>query len=295
MPIGEMAALATALFWAFTSLSFEFAGKRIGSLSVNILRLVLGFIILSVINFFITDGFTNVQFEIDSVGYLLVSGLIGFVIGDLFLFQSFVLIGARIAMLIMALSPPMAAILGFVMLGESMSALSIVGMVIVFSGIALVITGKGTDNKLEIKHPLKGLAYAFIGAFGQALGLIFSKLGVRDLNPFVATEVRIFAGIIGFVIIISLRQKWPEVKQAFKGGVALLGVLSGTIFGPVLGVTCSLIAVKYTQAGIASTLMSITPVIIIPITIFVFKEKVHFKEFIGALLAVAGVGVLFIH
>lgn len=294
MPIGEIAALMTALFWTFTSLSFEYAGKRIGSLSVNILRLVLGAGILTVINFFMTDGFSTVTMDPQSIGLLLLSGLIGFVIGDLFLFQAFVLMGARISMLIMALSPPMTALLGFILLKEDMSALSIISMFVVFLGIALVVTGKGENNKLEIKHPIKGLVYAFIGAFGQALGLIFSKLGMKDYSPFLATEVRVIAGILGFVVIITLMKKWSEVRDAFGAGKALIGVATGTVFGPVLGVTFSLIAVQNTQAGIAATLMSITPVLIIPISIFVLKEKVYTKEFIGALIAVTGVAMMFL-
>lgn len=294
MPIGELAALMTALFWTFTSLSFEFAGKRIGSLSVNILRLVLASVILTVINFFMTDGFSSVSMDLQSIGLLFLSGLIGFVIGDLFLFQAFVLIGARISMLIMALSPPMTALLGFLMLKEAMKPLSIVAMLVVFSGIALVVTGKGENNSLVIKHPLKGLLYALLGAFGQALGLIFSKLGMKAYSPFLATEIRVIAGIVGFTVLITLMKKWGDVRSAFSAGKALIGVATGTIFGPVLGVTFSLIAVQNTQAGIAATLMSITPVLIIPISIYILKEKIYLKEFIGALIAVSGVALMFV-
>ncbi len=294
MPLGELAALTTALFWTFTSLSFEYAGKKIGSLSVNILRLVLGAVILTVINFFLTDGFRNLAMDSGSIWLLLLSGLIGFVLGDLFLFQALVLVGARISMLIMALSPPMTAILSLIFLKESMSLISIAGMFVVFLGIALVVTGKGENNRLEIKHPIKGLVYALIGAFGQALGLVFSKLGMKDYSPFLATEVRVFAGIIGFIVVITLMKKWPEVKKSLSAGKALLGVVSGTIFGPVLGVSFSLIAIQNTKAGVAATLMSITPILIIPISIFVFKEKVHSKEFLGAFIAVSGVAMMFL-
>jgi drug/metabolite transporter (DMT)-like permease len=159
------------------------------------------------------------------------------------------------------------------------------GMAVTLSGIALVVLGKEKgSNRVVIRHPLKGLTYAFLGAFGQGLGMIFSKLGVKDLNPFVATEVRILTGIICFAGIITFTRNWSNFNSA----------LIGSLFGPVVGVSLSLLAVKHTSTGVASTLMGVVPVLILPVSILFFKEKVAFKEVLGAIIGVAGVGIMFL-
>lgn len=295
MYIGELAAIGTALCWVISSSSFEYSGKKIGSLVLNLMRLLLSLVIITGINFFITDGFTNIPLTAYATKMLLISGFIGFVLGDLFLFQAFIVIGARISMLIMALAPPITALLGYFILGESLTLFQFIGMTVTILGIAIVILGKDVGkSKIVVKHPLKGILFAFIGAMGQGLGLIFSKIGVKDVNPFVATEVRIFAGVICFIAIITYTKNWPKFNMAMKDKPAMAGVTLGSLFGPVIGVSLSLMAVKYTSAAVASTLMAISPVLIIPVSILFFKEKIVPKEILGAIVGVLGVAIMFI-
>lgn len=294
MFIGEIAALLTAFCWVGSSVSFEYSGKKVGSLVLNLMRLVISLLIITVINFFITDGFRNLSVSHEAFQALLFSGLVGFVIGDMFLFQAFVEIGARISMLIMALAPPITAVLSYFLLGETLGIVQILGMMLTFFGIAIVIMGKEKGSqKIVVKHPLKGIIFAFLGAVGQALGLILSKVGVAELNPFVATEIRIFSGILGFILIITFAKKWPSFFSAFKNKTAMVGITIGSLFGPVVGVSLSLMAIKYTSTAIASTLMAIVPILIIPVTILFFKEKVKANEIIGAVVGVLGVAVIF--
>lgn len=295
MYIGEIAALLTALCWVGSSVSFEFAGKKVGTLVLNLMRLVVSFFIITVINFFITGGFKNLSIAPDTIGILMLSGLIGFVLGDIFLFQAYIDIGARIAQLIMALSPPLAAILGYFILGETLALIEIIGMLVTMLGIVIVITGREAGSrKLVIRHSAKGILFAFIGAFGQALGLIFSKIGVRSLNPFVATQIRIVAGILGFILIITYTRNWKKFFNTFKWRSVMTGITIGSLFGPVVGVSLSLTAVKYTSTGIASTLMALTPILIIPVSVLFLKEKVKPNEIIGALIGVLGVAIIFL-
>lgn len=295
MFIGEIAALLTAFCWVGSSVSFEYSGKKVGSLVLNLMRLVISLLIITVINFFITDGFRNLSVSPEAFQALLFSGLVGFVIGDMFLFQAFVEIGARVSMLIMALAPPITAVLSYFILGETLGGMQIFGMMLTFLGIAIVITGKEKGSqKIVVKHPVKGITFAFLGAVGQALGLILSKVGVAALNPFVATEIRIFAGILGFLLVITVTKKWPSFFKAFKNKTAMVGITIGSLFGPVVGVSLSLMAVKYTSTAIASTLMAIVPILIIPVSIIFFKEKVKANEIIGAIVGVLGVAVIFV-
>lgn len=293
--IGEIAALGTAFCWTFTGISFEYAGKKVGSMAVNFLRLIIGFIFISIFTYF-TRG---LLLPTDSTSFnwiwLGLSGLIGFFIGDMFLFQAYVEIGTRVAMLIMALSPPITALLGFIFLDELISPKGLLGMVVTIIGIAMVILSKDTgEKKIKITHSVKGLTFAFLGAIGQSVGLILSKIGMGTYNPFAATQIRIVSGFIGFLIVFIYKNKWKELGVAFKDKKAMSGISIGSFFGPFLGVSLALISLQNTTAGISATITSIMPIIIIPFSIIFFKDKVKPKEILGTIISFVGVAILFI-
>ncbi|MTI46932.1 DMT family transporter [Sporosalibacterium faouarense] len=293
--LGEMAALVTAVCWTITAISFELAGRKIGSLSVNFIRLVMAFFLLGIFTLFTRGMFLPLDATPNAWLWLSISGIIGFVLGDLFLFQAFLEIGSRISMLIMSAVPPITALLGFFFLGEVLTPKALIGMFVTIIGIALVIlVRKSGDKKLEFNHSIKGLLFAFIGALGQSLGLIFSKMGMGSYNAFAATQIRIIFGIIGFIIVFTFMKRWNKLKEAITNSYAMKRVSIGAFFGPFLGVSFSLLAVQYTATGIASTINSIVPVLIIIPSIIIFKEKVSTKEIIGAIVTVLGVGLLFI-
>jgi len=293
--VGEIAALATTLCWAISATSFEIAGKKVGSLSVNYIRLVIGFILISIYTYFTRGMFFPIDATSSNWIWLSISGLIGFFIGDLFLFQAYLEIGSRISMLIMASSPPITAILGFLIMNEKISLISVVGMAITITGIAMVVLSKNPDEKkVEVNYSKKGIAYACLGSLGQAVGLIFSKIGMGDYSPFAATQIRIIAGFISFTILFLVLNKWSDLKLALKEKKAMIGITIGSLFGPFIGVSLALVSLKYTSAGISATITSIVPVVIIPFSVYVFKEKVAPKEILGAVVSVLGVILLFI-
>ena len=293
--IGELAALGTAICWSISATSFELSGKKVGSLSVNYIRLAIGFVFISIFTFFTRGMFFPIDATSHNWIYLSISGLIGFFIGDLFLFQSYLEVGARVSMLIMATSPPITGLLSFLIFGERLKMISIIGMAITMLGISIVILSKNPgEKKIQVSHSIKGLIYAFLGSLGQSVGLIFSKLGMGSYNPFAATQIRIITGFISFTILFLYLKKWDDLKIALKNKKAMVGISIGALFGPVIGVSLSLLSLQYTSAGISSTITSIVPVIIIPVSILVFKEKVKLKEILGAIVTVTGVVMLFI-
>jgi drug/metabolite transporter (DMT)-like permease len=289
---GEIAALGTAFCWTMTSLAFESAGKRVGSLQVNIIRLFMAFFFLSSLNYFFNGSFLPTGLPVTSWTWLLLSGVAGFLIGDLLLFQAFVVIGARISMLIMTLVPVMTAILSLIILGEGMAGTSIIGMIVTISAIIYVVSGrkKGEDRSVSGY----GILLAIGGAFGQALGLVLSKLGMADFSPVTATQVRVIAGIIGFSILFTMLKRWHLIKKSLKDLSAVKRIATGAFFGPFLGVTLSLAAVQYTKAGIAATLMAISPILIIFPSRILFKEKIRLRDIIGSIITVAGVAIIFL-
>lgn len=280
-------------------MAFESAGKRVGALSLNLIRLLIGLVFLSIYNAIVNDGFLPL-----ATGYqwfwLILSGLVGFVLGDLFLFRAFILIGARISMLIMSLVPPITALIGWITLGEILSGIEFLGMAVCMAGIILVmISGNNKDRGFHLKKGkmgpvVLGSLLALGGAIGQAAGLVLSKKGMQDMDAFEATQIRIMAGVVGFLIVITLFRRWKHVHAALKDLKAMKYMTIGSFTGPFLGVSFSLLAVQHTDTGVAATLMALTPVFIIPPAILFRKERIHPMEIIGALISVGGVALFFL-
>lgn len=293
--IGEFAALLTAFFWTVTSLSFESASHKIGSIAVNILRLIIGLVFLSVFTLIRRGLIFPVDASVENWLWLSLSGLVGFVFGDLFLFKSYTMIGSRFSMLIMTLVPPITAFFSFAILGEKLTLFHYLGMTLTFSGIAMAIFSRpAKGEKLSLKLAPKGIFYAFGGAVGQALGLVLSKFGMKNYDPFAATQIRIIAGIFGYTILVTFLMRWASVIKGTQNKSGMILTSLGAFFGPFLGVSFSLVAIKYTEAGIASTIMALVPVFIILPAVILFKQKVTLPEILGAIVSVAGVGLFFL-
>ncbi|MCK9205133.1 MAG: DMT family transporter [Bacteroidales bacterium] len=299
--VGELAALLTAVFWTVTALAFTAASRKIGSMVVNLLRLIVGFCFLTIFVYFYRGHLLPVDATPRAWIYLSLSGLVGFVFGDLCLFQAFVVIGARVSMLIMALAPPLTALIGWIILGETLQPVSWMGMALTLSGIALVVLKKhpgdetnGGSSRVKFNYPAWGILLGLGGALGQAGGLVLSKYGMKGYDAFAATQIRIIAGIAGFSALFFVMRLW---KEAFRGMTYLKPMLQltlGAFFGPFLGVSFSLLAIKYADTGVAATIMALVPVLIIAPSMIIYKEKVTLKEIMGAVLAVSGVALFFL-
>lgn len=288
--VGEIASLLTAVCWTFSAIYFEKAGRRVGSLSVNIIRIFLGIIFLG-----LTTTFTRgMFFPMDATPYnwfwLGLSGIVGFFIGDLFLFKSYTIIGSRTSQLVMSLAPMITAVIGWFFLNEILSLKSIIGIVVSVSGIMIAVAGK----KLKLNVPVKGFLYALGGALGQAVGLILSKKGMGEYDAVAATQIRAIFGFAAFAILVTFAKRWRRVILTTGDRKSMSIITVGTIFGPFIGVSLSLYAVQHTETGIAAALMALTPIFIIVPTAIMFKEKITARQVIGAVISIVGASIFFI-
>lgn len=300
MPIahlGEITGILTAICWTVSALTFSVATRRAGSLTVNLFRLLFAMVMYMAWLRVMRGQWLPTDATPEAWKWLSISGLIGFVLGDYFLFTSYSYLSAKVSMLIMSLAPPIATIFGVVILHESFSLLNFLGMILVLSGIAIVILKREeVDEKMThgFNYPVKGLLLAFGGAAGQGIGAVFSKLGMGSYDPFASSQIRTITGILGFILIISLTKNWRNVKTSILHQKALRPLLVGSFFGPFLGVSLSLLAFQHTKVGIASTLIATVPVFILLPSVLFLGEKLNWKEVIGAFLAVGGMFVFFI-
>lgn len=293
--LGEIAALGTALCWAFTAMFFADAGTRVGSLVVNFLRLVIALVILSAVGTITRGQPWPTDATAHAWGWLTVSGLIGFAIGDLCLFRALVLIGPRLGSLLMSFAPPIAALIGWLILDETLLLHQLGGMVLTLGGVMLALRDRAPTTMIpppDRRTLVIGVLLGLGGAAGQAGGLVLSKLGMGDYDAMAATQIRVFAGVLAFAAIFTVTRAWPRVIAAVKQPRPMFSTTMGAIFGPFLGVWLSLVAVQHTTAGVAASLMATSPILIIPITMWWNRERVGVRGLIGTVAAVAGVVLL---
>lgn len=307
--LGEIISLVVAVSWTVTAIFADKASHRLGSMTTNVIRLVLASLFLAIL-LWITLGHPYPVFA-DRKAWLWLglSALVGYVFGDWCLFNSYLSIGARFGQLFMTLAPPMAAIAGWIMLGETLTWKSMLAMAVTLCGIAISILSRGEGHKVKLSLPLKGVLLGLGAGTGQGVGLVLSKIGMQHYEaavpagapelmetmlPFASTMIRALIGSLGFLALMALQKDLPRLKAAFHDRKGMSYALILTLFGPVFGVSLSLMAVQYTDAGIASTLMALTPVLIILPYAIMYKQKIRLKEIIGVTVSMAGVAMFFL-
>lgn len=292
---GELAALGAASCWVISALSFESAGKRIGSLSLNLIRLTMALLPLCSWGLFTRGQLIPLDADAHTWTWLSASALVGFVIGDLCLFRAFVLIGPRLGVLIMASAPVWASLLGLVFLGETLGGRELAGMGLTLAGIGWAIVQRPANTAEGERTPAtyntQGLLLALAGAVGQAGGLILSKHGMGDYDPFAATQIRVMIGVLGFAAVVTGLGWWGKIGEALRDREAMQSTAIGAVFGPFLGVGCSLIAIQLAPTGIAATLMATTPIMMLPVA-WIRGERFGWAGVLGALIAFVGVVLL---
>lgn len=301
--IGELISIGVAFSWTGTALLSEFGSKRLGNLTLNVLRMGLA-LLFSMVLFWIVVGtpFPLVS-SYEACGWMLLSGVVGYVIGDFCLFQCYIIIGSRYGQLFMTLAPLAAALMAWITLGQQMTPMSLVAMFITLFGIGISILGRGEHHKVSLKLPLNGVLFAICAALCQGIGLVLSKMGMDHYDtgtmpewviPFSANFLRCVAGFIGFSLLLHFRSGFKPLREALHDRKGMIVAIATTILGPFVGVGFSLMAVQYTNAGIASTLMALTPIIIILPSYWLFRQPITWRSVLGALISVVGVSLFFL-
>lgn len=307
--LGEILSLGVAASWTVTAWFADKASRRVGAMVTNVLRLVLATLFLGIL-LWITIGHPYpVYADKDTWVWLGLSALVGYVFGDFCLFNCYLYIGPRFGQLMMTLAPPMAAVAGWILLGETLSWKSVLAMGITLCGIAISILSRDSGRHFKLDLPLKGVLLGVGAGVGQGVGLVLSKMGMQyyaqaipadapsmmeGMLPFASTMMRAIIGGLGFLMILGLQKGFGKLRAAVKDPVTMKYASIITIFGPAVGVSLSLMAVRYANAGIASTLMALTPVLILVPEVLINKKKIRFKEIIGLAVSITGVALFFL-
>lgn len=295
--LGELAALGISVCWSFTSTFFTLAGRKIGSVAVNRIRLLLAVLFLVLAHALLRQPLPLAAGS-ERWFWFGLSGFIGLVVGDALLFQAFIWIGPRLTMLLMSLAPVLSTLLAWFLLDEMLSARQLLGIAVTVAGVAWVVFDRsgngGSGGAGGNRDYLRGLLFGLGAAAGQAVGLITAKKGLAgDFSPLTGTLMRMIvaAGVMWGIALLA-GQAQSTLRRAADQPRALLYTLGGAFFGPFLGVTLSLAAVQATAVGIASTLMALPPIFLLPIGRIFFGETIGARAILGAFIAIVGVALL---
>ena len=307
--IGEIISLGVACSWTVAALSSEVGSRRLGVFVMNVWRMLLA-LLFSVCLMWLTMGEPFPLYAgAEAWSWLLLSGVVGYFFGDWCLFNSYLTIGSRYGQLFMTLAPMFAALSAWVSIGQTLSAGSLIAMSVTIVGISISVLGRGNHHKLSIQLPAKGVLYGIGAGMGQGVGLVLSKIGldyytadvpvavlpqVENYLPFGANLIRCLAGLLCFTIWLLVRGEGSKMRTSIHNHKGMLAMLTAVISGPFVGVGFSLMAVQYTAAGIASTIMATTPILILLPSYYLFHQKITWKGFIGACISVVGVSLFFL-
>jgi drug/metabolite transporter (DMT)-like permease len=301
--LGEIAALLTAICYSISSIFFTNAGRKYGPLTSNRLRLVVAIFLLGAVHWIVFGSPVPFNAGIQRWFWLGISGIVGLAIGDLFLFEAYVTIGPRLGLLFLSLSPALATILAWLFLGERLSAGKTLGIALTLAGIAWVVLERNTHHSISPNESartahgvnVRGIISGIIAATGQALGVVLAKPGLAsNFSPLSGNVIRLSTAFVALWLVALLQgQVITTFQQANQQKSGLLYILGGAIFGPLIGVSLSLFAIQNTDVGIASTLIALPPIFLLPVGHFLLKEHISWRAALGTIIAVAGVGLLF--
>ncbi|HUS94714.1 MAG TPA: DMT family transporter [Patescibacteria group bacterium] len=297
MPVlGQIAALATAFCWSLTAIFFSYSGRLVGSQVVNRSRLLFAMLFLITTHLVLMGTLFPIDAGPERWGWLALSSILGLVLGDTFLFRAYVLVGPRLSMLMMSMAPILSAVLAWLFLGELLRRNELIGISVTVAAIAWVATERrSAQSVVEDKRYWSGLFMAFLGALGQAAGLVSAKIGMDGNYPTIsATVIRILVALVILWSIAGLRREIIPTVQEWRNRQAFWAMIAGTIVGPFLGIWLSLVAVQLTPVGVAATLMALPPVILIPLGYFIYNERISRRSILGTVLAFAGVALIFL-
>jgi drug/metabolite transporter (DMT)-like permease len=288
-----MAALSAAFLWALATVCFGWIGRSLSARTMNLTKNVLAVFMLLAAVKLMGDGFRGLPVRV--WGWLLLSGAIGIGIGDTAFFGSIHRLGARRALLLGTLAPPLAAMLAFLFLAERLGWQAWCGMALTLSGVMWVIMEQEAGYRDRVRNLWGGFALGMVAALAQAIGVVLSRAALSQsaVSPLVSAVIRLCAGAMILMVWIGMEQGAGSVMFRWRHWPWRVWVMIvfTTFIAAFLGLWLQQVSLKHATAGISQTLISTSPVFVLPI-VAVAGERVTWRGIMGAVVAIAGVAVL---
>jgi drug/metabolite transporter (DMT)-like permease len=295
---GELAALGTAACFGGASNLFAAAGRRMGSHVLNRLRITTAWIFLSLALWTVHHAWWPGWATPTALAALSISGMVGFVFGDAWGFRAIVILGPGRASLLAATAPLFTIALAWPILHQRPEPLAYAGMLLTLGGVAFAITSRSRRQAARAKHAegseRLGIVAGLLGALGQAGGMILSKIGLRTgLDPLSATVVRIAAATVTVWLLTAAQRQVRPTLGALGDGPATAFMAAGAFLGPFLGVTLALTSLYTVEAGVSASITALSPLVAMLLAARFHGERLTWRAIVGAVVAIAGVVILF--
>lgn len=290
---GELAALGTAFLWALSAVIYAQLGQRIPPLALNLSKgvIAIAFIALTLV---VQGNYSPTEMNAVSLGFLLLSGVVGIGLADTFYFEALNNLGARRTLLLEALAPPLSALIALIFLQEALSTSAWLGIFLTVLGVSWVISERAPGSDGKAVNPLRGISFALLSVLGQAGAAVLSRaaLAGTEISPLWSTLLRLIGGVLILLLWIPCQQPSHLGLKPLQSR-KLLGIIAVTaFFSTYLGIVLQQTALKYTATGIAQALLATSPLFVLPIALWM-DEVVSSRAFLGVLVALAGIGLLF--
>jgi drug/metabolite transporter (DMT)-like permease len=167
-------------------------------------------------------------------------------------------------------------------------------MAVTLAGVAWVVSEQpnGHEHAHTRDERRRGALLALLAAAAQAVALVLSKMGIGDCDPMAATTISMFGALAGFAALVTIRRRWSFMLAATTKVQVMALLVVGVILGPFVGVATQMIAIRHASTGVVATIIATMPVLILPFSIFLHRERASLRAVVGAILAVVGVGLL---
>lgn len=292
---GELAALTAALLWAASSVIYAFLGQTIPPLQLNFLKgiIAIAFLVLTLV--WLGETFPN--FEVIPVTFLVISGIIGIGLGDTAYFSALNHLGARRTLLLETLAPPLGALLALIFLQEQLSVSAWCGILLTLLGVAWVISERIPVVVGNQQYTGVGIFWGVLAAIAEATGAVFSRYALVEssISPLWSTLLRLLGGNLIVLILLSLPFASVKIlpsKPNFWSLRSMATIALTAFVSTYLGIWLQQTSLKFAPTGIAQTLLATSPLFVLPIAA-AMGEKISMRAFLGVLIAIAGIGLLF--
>lgn len=296
--LGELLAFGVSVCDAACCSLFNHVEKKAAVFSVNYIKLFFAAAAMAILRLVLTGTLTIPHLPAAAWIFLILSGLIGYVLGDMFYFASFHHIPYRLSMVIFCTHPIVSTLASHFLFHQSISPFQFFGILLTISGtlLALLCSGSSHSETYSEKRWL-GILFAFLGMLGQGACVLLSSQALKLLDQLpgktlLCSQIRQLAAIAGFTVLGLLRNDWPRLRADLKIPHAIPLLALGGLTGCAIGTTLLLQAIQYIPIGIASALASISPILAIPVSILFFKKRIGFSEILGICVTVTGIVLL---
>ncbi len=291
---GELYALLSAAGSAAGQLLIGTAEKKLSVFTINITKTSIALLCLSLMRWAVAGTALPLGIPKPAWIFLTLSGMIGYVFGDMLYFGSYRYLGVRIAMVVMSASPLITAWLAYLVFGQTMRAMDFAAVVVVVLGVCMVLLGSGRTQVVGKRKYFRGILFALLGAMGQSGGVIFSMLGMSHIaaagSALIAAQIRLIGALACYLAFFLFSQNRERLAVDIQQRSAMCFLALGAVCGCFIGVTSALESLRYVSAGVSAAICSVSPVMVLPFSAWILHEKIRFVEVAGSLLCVAGVG-----